>query len=61
MRSKRASWVSMGQFPVALSLPLDVLDHEDHDGETVEHEHEEDVEVGVSVVFVLLHNKPYHT
>ena len=33
-----------------LSLPLDVFHHEDNDGEGVEGEDEEDVEVGIAVV-----------
>ena len=33
-----------------LSLPLDVLHHEDDDGEGVEGEDEEDVEVSIAVV-----------
>jgi len=40
--------------PVALSLPLDVLHHQHHDGEAVEHEDKEDVEVGMTVVLVHL-------
>jgi hypothetical protein len=39
---------------VTLALPLDVLDHEHNDGEAVEHQDKQDVEVGMAVVLLLL-------
>jgi hypothetical protein len=46
---------------VSLPLPLDVLHHEDHDGKGVEHQHKEDVEVGMTIVLVFLKFKYYFT
>jgi hypothetical protein len=42
------------EIPVSLPLALDVLHHQDHDGEGVEHQDKEDVEIGMAIVLVFL-------
>ncbi len=39
---------------MTLAFPLDILDHEYNDGEAVEHQDKQDVEVGMAVVLLLL-------
>ncbi len=45
---------------MTLALPLDVLDHEHDDGEAVEHQDKQDVEVGMAVVLLLLRMRKKH-
>jgi hypothetical protein len=45
---------------VTLAFPLDVLHHQHDNGEAVEHQDKQDVEVGMAVVLLLLRMRKNH-